>query len=253
MSKSQVYLMPMRPVGSRWLLAAPNEHFRWETRRDMGTSHISFAMWFKPTATLVTDAPIVHSITTSASYIGWAVNARPDRALRLRWGADADRRTHDSFANAYEENAWNFLLLTMQRDGNAALWVNDMTTAKIGPTSMAADAAIAWSTGANPWTIGASSTSIMQQMLVARVALIVGDLFTADDRAELYNSGRGVLYANLSSTLKAKFSTTQDYFDLRERSGNGLNAVTAGANQALLGYAGASASSAIRFARGPRR
>ena len=249
---SDTFLIPMKARGSRWYKGVTNEHFRWETRRAMGLSNQCACLWFHPTAAWDNDWPIFSHITTAASYIGWSVLSRPTQSLRLRWGADEDRRSFETLTNIYELNKWNFMVVNLQRDGNATLWINDMTTPLINEV-MSADAAIDWGNGPTTWMLGISSSSVSMPMKVAQCGLIIGNTFSSDDRAELYGGGRGIRFNAMSAGLKTKFSTTEDFFELRERSGDPINAVTGGASRSLHQHSSSTRIYTIGYSGPPRR
>jgi hypothetical protein len=234
-------LIPARLTGSRSLVGASSQYFS-IAQRALGTSNIGFCAWAWCN-TWVSYNAIFDTGLGGGNSIGFSVNIRNDGSIRVACGNNTAAYLYvDTPALAIATlNTWNFIVVNMVRAGDCDVYVNNVASGS--PVDISGFAAHSWGSGRSPWAMG-YNPSIMSSYMngrIARVGLLVGGVFDSSDRSELYNSGRGALFSQLSGTLQTKLAG-QDYWELRERSGNAVNAITGGrAGSALngpIGYQG---------------
>lgn len=240
----QALLIPRRIKGSRLLL--PNQHFR-PVRRSITTSDCAWCgwVWFNSIPTL----RAIFRNLNAASKIGWGVYVATNGALTVYWALEAGATSASSSAGVFVANTWNFVAVNMDRSGNATGYVNDMATPVV-TADISGAVAYSWISAADPWILGGTDTNITITGRIARIGHIVGGLLSEDNRTELYGSGRGLLYSQMSAGLATLFSG-QDYYDCTETSGALTNQAT-GARPAPA-FDHTTATAAIKSSGKPRR
>lgn len=245
LSPATMTIVPWR--GSRWCRASLDNWFQPSRRAIGATVDASWCGWVYIRATPAVTNGIWRAHTTSST-IGWSLYMPADRSLRLYWGTGGDVGTAVSSAGAVALNQWHFIVVNLDRDGNGIVYLNG--TAAV-TADISAAAAVNWASGLDVWLLGSSaSTAVELDMSVAGVGFLVGQLLSEDNRTELYNGGRLLRYSQFSAGLATVFAD-QDYWELRERSGNGINAITAA--RPLVGKSGNDNYTAISSWKTPRR
>lgn len=237
MGMDPVLLVPKRERGSRTF----NGTSQTATApvRAMGINDITVCGWVYPQDV---DESSTHCILRSYTTTGgvWVGARGTTLGVYARVGADISG--DQSSAGVIAAGEWNFIVVLFDRSGNAVGYVNNMSSSVV-TADISGAVAQDWGNGLDPWRVGRDGVHTTDYLSgrLSRIGVVIGSLLDEDDRNELYNSGRGIRYAQMSSGLVAKFAS-QDYWDFWERSGNMANAATALrplTAVAAPGYAGA--------------
>ena len=214
-SSSQTLDIHAGPLGARLFAKSNLERFERSNGWDNpGTNDFWFGYWVKHTTQSTYQVPIYAGSNNDVTS-GFRILHDSAGYIRPYFG-NGITRLNKITSSVLTDGVWSYVLVTYDRDGDCDIYHNGSWLDSMDISSMDGDNITI------PVTvyIGSQGGVYYFDGALSRIAYGIGTLPTTDEITELYNSGNGKTFAELSSGLQQKVN---NYYDCNEFSSNMLD------------------------------